>query len=675
MALVCRSRKSAEDESAASLARLARLTFDNTFRRKSNKDKERDLLSSYYRRATGFAGSASSYVDSALLESDSEDCTFPLFQDTSASDQDMDTRPGLMNTATSSNAFNSPRRHHTSNLTSALQSTSGNETTEREFGGKYGIGIIMQGSSPFPQQSPSFHSSSYIPKLEANFMRDFCCCGLIMASLHELLQHYEENHTESPQSRTTANPPTALPDTKAAIASNTANAVRQSAQQQQSVQQANPVQSDQKSAAAHTPSNPATPKLQKAQPVTTGNLPASQHHPSLDMDAVQDMEMDDVDYNPQPQPTENNAWGLPNQPRMMPRSQFGQPAASRVPPLDTSTMNMANHLQQHQGLRKSTPTTPVTASRNGNFYQNNPTVSSVNTPTLVAHPAQKQTCIPTPDSSAPGTPGELQEDFVGNLGQIYETMSMSNGQDFARNQFGGFGNFQFGNGNEMLDLCIDEPAKRLFSANGCYNSNSNGGQMSNAARLGDAQYSENSELARTIREQQRLAGIPDGGSGPNDGVPKPFHCPVIGCEKAYKNQNGLKYHKAHGHNTQQLHANENGTFSIVDPETLNPYPGTLGMEKHKPYRCNACGKRYKNLNGLKYHKNHSVACQSGKQPVESIDTSTTEPNTHPATNPPNLAQDGFNDANVSGMDTGINANIDSGFPGGGPPAVDEEMMM
>ena len=25
---------------------------------------------------------------------------------------------------------------------------------------------------------------------------------------------------------------------------------------------------------------------------------------------------------------------------------------------------------------------------------------------------------------------------------------------------------------------------------------------------------------------------------------KPFKCPVIGCEKAYKNQNGLKYHKS-----------------------------------------------------------------------------------------------------------------------------------
>ena len=34
------------------------------------------------------------------------------------------------------------------------------------------------------------------------------------------------------------------------------------------------------------------------------------------------------------------------------------------------------------------------------------------------------------------------------------------------------------------------------------------------------------------------------------------------------------------------------------------------MEKHKPYRCDVCGKRYKNLNGLKYHKSHSTACDN-----------------------------------------------------------------
>ena len=38
-----------------------------------------------------------------------------------------------------------------------------------------------------------------------------------------------------------------------------------------------------------------------------------------------------------------------------------------------------------------------------------------------------------------------------------------------------------------------------------------------------------------------------GGAGANGAMAgeeaKPFRCPVVGCEKAYKNQNGLKYHK------------------------------------------------------------------------------------------------------------------------------------
>ncbi|KAL9584612.1 MAG: hypothetical protein Q9212_002017 [Teloschistes hypoglaucus] len=328
-------------------------------------------------------------------------------------------------------------------------------------------------------------------------------------------------------------------------------------------------------ASAPQPPTPIIPKIEEPQ--------------HQDMEAVQDMEMDE-DYDMKP---ETNAWGLP---RM---SQF-----------DTN----------HQGLRNSTPTTPVTG--NGTF---NPTVSSVNTPTLIAHPS---------DSSTPGTPGEMDTDSV-----RYTRPRVQHG------------NFQFGNGNEMLDLCIDDPAKSLFSTN-----NASTGQLSNAQRLGDAQYSENSELAKTIREQQRLAGIPDGGSGPNDGVPKPFHCPVIGCEKAYKNQNGLKYHKSHGHNSQQLHSNGDGTFSIVDPETMNPYPGTVGMERHKPYRCEACGKRYKNLNGLKYHKSHSAACEDDKQPKAM------DPPVNQAPQPVNCPQPGFvgmannsssNSAGLAGIDEDV----------------------
>lgn len=87
---------------------------------------------------------------------------------------------------------------------------------------------------------------------------------------------------------------------------------------------------------------------------------------------------------------------------------------------------------------------------------------------------------------------------------------------------------------------------------------------------------------------------------------KPFKCPVIGCDKTYKNQNGLKYHKIHGHQNQKLHENPDGTFSIIDPESNEPYPDGMGLEKDKPYRCEVCGKRYKNLNGLKYHRGHST---------------------------------------------------------------------
>ena len=61
-----------------------------------------------------------------------------------------------------------------------------------------------------------------------------------------------------------------------------------------------------------------------------------------------------------------------------------------------------------------------------------------------------------------------------------------------------------------------------------------------------------------------------------------------------------RYHRQHSHQKQQLQQNEDGSFSILNPETSSPYPGTLAMEKEKPFKCDICGKRYKNLNGLKY---------------------------------------------------------------------------
>jgi len=83
-------------------------------------------------------------------------------------------------------------------------------------------------------------------------------------------------------------------------------------------------------------------------------------------------------------------------------------------------------------------------------------------------------------------------------------------------------------------------------------------------------------------------------------VDKPYKCPVPGCDKAYKNQNGLKYHKAHGNCATSLQhlsymKNEHGEIPVHAMPQL----------ENKPYRCELCSKRYKNLNGLKYHKAHS----------------------------------------------------------------------
>ena len=363
-------------------------------------------------------------------------------------------------------------------------------------------------------------------------MRDFSCCGLTLPTLHDLLEHYEENHhqhIEELQKRASNEGPP--PDPKAAIATNAAAALKDPSQAQQQ-QTTKPNSQPSPPERSNTPIQPQRTPKQSQQRFPDLADPTSQ-----DEETVGNMEMDD-DFSAQSAMTQQ--YQVQQQPRMMQRNQFGQPA-NRAPRLDLSTTNGSNALMQHQGLRQSTPTTPVSAGRNATFYQNNPTVSSVNTPTLSAHPNTHplQQQFYTPESSAPGTPGELDPDFVGNMDQMNVGGNMS---FMAQNN--GYSNWGFASNNETLDLCIDEPAKRLYTSNGVFNANAHQqtqGTMSSANQLGDGQYSENSEIARTIREQQKLAGVPDPSA---DGVSKPFHCPVIGCEKAYKNQNGLKYHKS-----------------------------------------------------------------------------------------------------------------------------------
>jgi transcription factor SFP1 len=369
----------------------------------------------------------------------------------------------------------------------------------------------MAGTSPFPYQSPSYHSSSYLPKLEANFMRDFSCCGSTLPTLHDLLQHYEQQHAQqTPQNSRGASAAArarenSIPNSKAALAQQAANAVQQNHLQAQQSRSTG-LQMPQGGAAVggiqlmrqQQQSQPSTPIQKNVQPV------------SEDMEGVDDMEMDDaigpLDDVPQ---TPVQAHQQPVQGAQ--QSMFGQ---------QRPNLNLNSSGLQHSGLRTSQPTTPATPFG----FQNNPTVSSVNTPTLSALPQQPTQPHFSPDTSAAGTPQQELDDSFANMPMNMNmgTMNMMANLNFP---FGGMGENNLG-----MDMCIDEPAKRLWSDNGFPN---NQRLQQQFAQYGLGQY----------RQQQQLMAM-------NMGNPqaammmgeehKPFRCPVIGCEKAYKNQNGLK---------------------------------------------------------------------------------------------------------------------------------------
>ena len=150
-----------------------------------------------------------------------------------------------------------------------------------------------------------------------------------------------------------------------------------------------------------------------------------------------------------------------------------------------------------------------------------------------------------------------------------------------------------------------------------------------------------------------------------DNEHRPYKCPAPGCDKAYKQMNGLKYHRLHGHCNQNLRnvsspvaaspadslprpgtptapskesspAPSSETRSAVPvlqaPPDLRAFgitttgpsmstpstpqhetPGSPGdnspllNQTEKTYVCQVgnCDKRYKNLNGLRYHYLHS----------------------------------------------------------------------
>ncbi|KAF8510139.1 hypothetical protein BU17DRAFT_70195 [Hysterangium stoloniferum] len=111
------------------------------------------------------------------------------------------------------------------------------------------------------------------------------------------------------------------------------------------------------------------------------------------------------------------------------------------------------------------------------------------------------------------------------------------------------------------------------------------------------------QQSHTSSSQQTFHARP-GSNNVSTTLTKPFKCPKQGCNKSYKQQNGLKYHLSHGQ----------CNFAPRDPE-VEKLSEVERERRLRPFVCmviplgakngEGCGRRYKNMNGLRYHYTHT----------------------------------------------------------------------
>lgn len=334
--------------------------------------------------------------------------------------------------------------------------------------------------------------------MEADYLRNFLCCNQQLDTFHDLLRHYETMHT-GPNAQQSNQSGMVMPPAISAAAPNRLSISRQSLsgaavgigrqnsaayQSQGTLGFGQPNRNGGNNTGFNgmqlggQPQSSMGSNAQKQSQLS--NLQSND-----DMDALGDMEMDDA-VGPMEMDDPTSSQRTIQQTRQM----FGQ---QQRPQLQLNSTG--------QALRTSQPPTP--GAGNGFGFQNNPTVSSVNTPTLTTQ-----------------QPGQ---------GLDEELSAMSNSMNL-----GDFGNFD----STSLEYFINNPAKSLYSPNdGPANQRALQQQM---AQFGlDANQFGNISDPNHILALQRAIANPGSIMIPPE-EDKPFKCPVIGCEKAYKNQNGLK---------------------------------------------------------------------------------------------------------------------------------------
>lgn len=235
---------------------------------------------------------------------------------------------------------------------------------------------------------------------------------------------------------------------------------------------------------------------------------------------------------------------------------FGQYDAT-----NSGSSNNNNNAAVHQSLRRALIDGGVGSRSN----RSSPSVYSANSP------------FSTPGNSIPGTPICEDSDFAfGNNGlSAFSALSL-----------------RPSSGEDHLPACA--PPNLFFPAPG---SNNDGGNTTTPGIPGlNIPNTSSTQQPPAKRERISSSGStsnvgPGGEKLDKDGkvIEKPFKCPNPGCDKAYKQANGLKYHRLHGSCNRNLAVDGNSatpspsqTHRSAAPAAAKPAPSTPGTPTPAP---------------------------------------------------------------------------------------------
>lgn len=429
------------------------------------------------------------------------------------------------------------------------------------------------------------------PKLEAQFFRNFTCCGLDLQDLHGLLEHFEECHVAFDDDTVSTG--------AAAAAAAGPGGVTAAGMEVDDA------------ASEGTISGPPSPRLNahgasqrpfeaKKSALSAFEMPESpatgtiQLDPSMELDMEMDDEDSDTPYNPLP-PAASTASSMAQtpthafQPTTMSAFEKTLPLQGSASKKKFSTAMNAHSIGRPLGGMGGLPLSgleALQASRGGASAYSTPDSSIPGTPIMEEIPGQGVDgifSVPASASTQPGATVGLAPSLL--FPNTPAGSPPEDDQGSASSQHGG-------NDSSTSGSVTDHPSVNLAAGGSSLGSNSGGdyASLSRHEYPNDAKEAQSVLLAAALG-QNSIAALPTAlhplGTGVQispSGRPytppseKPFKCSVPGCDKSYKQQNGLKYHRLHGH-----------CSAGPDKE------GSESKGEGKPYVCHvaSCGKRYK----------------------------------------------------------------------------------